>query len=187
MTTPGHPVTVTGLITDPTGKLLILRPAGGHSPWWYLPGGPLTYRQSPPEALHALIRHQLTVALAIGPLHLTGYQQALYDTTVDPPREVAPAEVVLLFDCGVHDQEALSEAGLWPGKSVAMYRWATPGEAAQTLEPEEWRRTHWALRHPRSGVYLHPHTEPDKTGGAEADGAHDAPGRHRASGGSQEG
>jgi ADP-ribose pyrophosphatase YjhB (NUDIX family) len=173
MTELGHPVTVTGLILDAAGRMLVLRPATVDHAWWFLPGSPLPFNHDPIEGLRTALREQLNVRLAIGPLHLTAYRQ--------PADEHDVGEFVLLFDCGTHESEALAAAGMWPGRTVQIYRWASPAEAAIDLEPHEWQRVQRALQHPRSGAFLeqlyyHAHHEP---GGA--DDADDVSGRPYAS------
>jgi 8-oxo-dGTP diphosphatase len=173
MTSPGHPVTTTGLITDRSGRVLILRPAHALHEWWFLPGALVPDQQEPAGALRAALWHQLRLNRRVGRLHLLAYK---------PCRaERDPVELVLLFDCGTGvDTDALQQAGLFPGHSVAMWRWATPTDAGQLLEPDEAQRVEHALRHPGSGNYLiQPHYH---EGGA--DDADDAAGRRFASVGS---
>lgn len=179
MTGPGHPVTVTGLITDYGGRLLVLRPARADHPWWFLPGAPLPFGKEPVTYLRVALAAQLNLKLEVGALHLTAYRWSAHQRDI--------GEFVLLFDLGTHNSEALTAAGLWPGRTVQLYRWATAAEAAIHLEPAEWQRVAHALRHPRSGAFLE---QPRPDAPLEPGDAHDADvvsGRVGASTGPQQG
>jgi ADP-ribose pyrophosphatase YjhB (NUDIX family) len=181
MTTPGHPVTVTGLITDLDGRALIIHPAVGQpevAQVWWLPGGELDYGASPAQYLRHVVYQQLNIQIPVRDLHLTAYRHA------HSPGE--QPELVLLFDCGRHDATVIEDQ-LWPRDGVAAWRWATHADATRLLHPDEARRLTWALTHPRQARYLeqpqhHQHTD---TGGAHD--ADDVVGRSEASDGPRPG
>ncbi len=171
----GHAVTVTGLITDHTGRLLMLRPTGTAHPWWFLPGCHLPDGWAPVHGLGTALYYQLHVRLPIGPLHVAAY--------CHPASPNDPGEFVLLFDLGTYDPETLiAQQDMRPGDNISLYRWVDPVEAAVSLEPYEWERVAWALGHPRAGRFFdqQPHADSRVPGGAHD--ANDAAGRPTSAG-----
>jgi 8-oxo-dGTP pyrophosphatase MutT (NUDIX family) len=78
------------LITDPTGRVLLVKP--NYRPHWTLPGGMIEATETPSEALARELDEELALQITIGPLLLVDWA---------PPAGDRPRPIIyFLFDAG---------------------------------------------------------------------------------------
>ncbi|TDV56594.1 NUDIX domain-containing protein [Actinophytocola oryzae] len=117
---PARVATARGLIRDPDGRWLIVRPVGKRH--WQLPGGRLERGEPPTAACRRELREELGVDLEPGrPLAVTWR-----------PARRRSARFAFVFDMGTHDAlEIRLQAA-----ELSEWRWATPEEALPLLKPD---------------------------------------------------
>jgi 8-oxo-dGTP diphosphatase len=134
---PARAATARGLIRDPAGRWLIVRPVGrGH---WQLPGGRLDRGEPPAAACRRELREELGVDLAPGPLHAVTWR---------PSR--GSGRFGFIFDMGIHEDLTVR----LQATELAEWRWAVPGEALPLLKPDVAGALTTAAEGRATAVYL---------------------------------
>lgn len=113
------------LITDPSGKVLIVQPA--HKDGWILPGGYVEVGESPSGACRREIAAELGVEVD-GPNKLLSIDY----------RGHSGEYVMFIFDGGVFTDDMITRISLPP--TLLEYRFVTPEEAVSLLRPNSARR-----------------------------------------------
>jgi 8-oxo-dGTP diphosphatase len=132
---PARLATARGLIRDPAGRWLIVRPVGGRH--WQLPGGRIDRGEAPTEACRRELREELGVDLEPGDLCAVTWR---------PSRR--SARFGFVFDMGSHESlEIRLQAA-----ELSAWRWATPAEALPLLKPDV--ATALTTTAPATAVYL---------------------------------
>lgn len=112
---PVRAATARGLISDPAGRWLIVRPVGRRH--WQLPGGRLDPGEPPTTACRRELREELGVDLAPGPLCAVTWRRR---------------RVSFIFDMGIHESLSIR----LQARELSDWRWATPEEALPLLKPD---------------------------------------------------
>ncbi|MET0233497.1 MAG: NUDIX hydrolase [Kibdelosporangium sp.] len=133
---PARMATARGLISDPSGRWLIVRPVGRRH--WQIPGGRIDHGESPGTACRRELREELGVDLEPGPLRAVTWR----------PARRGPARFGFIFDMGQH--EALSIR--LQASELTAWRWATPEEALPLLKPDVAEAL--TTKNPATAVYL---------------------------------
>jgi len=116
------------IITDETGRWLLVLPAG-RPPWWFIPGGTQEDDQSPRQTVRREVREELGVWL-----RLANPEPVLVSWTW-PRRGKRRGRYSFLFDLGVHDAAALDARIVLQAGEIAEYRWVPPPLALSMLHP----------------------------------------------------
>jgi 8-oxo-dGTP diphosphatase len=124
--TPGHPATARGLITDTSGRWLIVRPIRDQH--WHLPGGRIEQNEPPSAACRRELREELGIDLIPGPLFVLGWNP--------PRRQAARARFTFVFHMGSHHPRSLAAAIRLDRAELAEWCWSTPHDARAMLHPD---------------------------------------------------
>jgi 8-oxo-dGTP pyrophosphatase MutT (NUDIX family) len=116
---PVRAATARGLISDPSGRWLIVRPVGRRH--WQLPGGRIEPGEPPTTACRRELREELGVDLEPGRLHAVTWR---------PSRR--SARLLFVFDMGSHESLPIR----LQISELAEWRWSTPEEALPLLKPD---------------------------------------------------
>lgn len=135
---PVRAATARGLISDPSGRWLIVRSVGGRR--WQLPGGRIEHGELPTAACRRELREELGVDLQPGPLYALTWQ----------PARRRPAKLVFIFDMGSHESLPVR----LQATELIAWRWATPTEALPLLKPDVAAALTAAATGPTTAVYL---------------------------------
>ncbi|GAA3724434.1 NUDIX hydrolase [Plantactinospora mayteni] len=123
---PAHPATARGLISDPAGRWLIVRPTGRE--WWHLPGGLIEQDESPAEACQREVREEIGLDLLPGRLLVVGW---------NPPRRPGSrARFTFVFSMGRHNPEAVAARIRLQPTEVDAWQFARPDDARSLLHPD---------------------------------------------------
>lgn len=118
-------IVVAGLITDQTGRVLIVKPS--HKEGWIFPGGYVEVGESPSSAFRREISAELGTELQATPRLLS----------IDY-RGSADEYVMFIFDGGVFTEETIAKIQLSPG--LLEFRFVPPEEAVSLLRTNSSRR-----------------------------------------------
>jgi len=136
-------VAVGALITDPGGRVLMVRPH--HNPHWTFVGGMVDIGEAPHQGCAREIREEIGLDLAVGPLLVADFA---------PPSKQRPLPIAYyVFDCGVVDASASLTI---QAEEIAEWEFLPADEAANRLAPNVTRRLPAALAARADGgsVYL---------------------------------
>lgn len=140
--TPAIPASAGGLIFDPAGRLLILKPT--YKSGWTIPGGVMEADgETPWEACQREVREECGIDVSHGQLVCMDFRR---------PRPGKPGGIRFLFDCGVIGDERLSAIVLQP-EEISEHRLAALPEALALLR-QPIRRRVAAATSARDLVYL---------------------------------
>lgn len=117
---PARAATARGLITDPSGRWLIVQPVGRRH--WQIPGGRLERGEAPTAACRRELREELGVDLEPGPLRAVTWR----------PSRRGSARFGFIFDMGCHGSLPIR----LQATELAAWRWAAPREALPLLKPD---------------------------------------------------
>jgi 8-oxo-dGTP diphosphatase len=135
---PAHAATARGLISDPSGRWLIVRPVGRRH--WQLPGGRIDRGEPPTTACRRELREELGVDLEPGPLCAVTWR----------PARRGSARFGFIFDMGSHESLRIH----LQATELSSWRWATPDEALPLLKPDVATALTAAATGPTTAVYL---------------------------------
>lgn len=135
---PAHAATARGLISDPSGRWLIVQPVGRRH--WQLPGGRIERGEPPTTACRRELLEELGVDLVPGPL---------YAVTWRPARR-GSARFGFIFDMGCHESLPIR----LQATELSTWRWATPEEALPLLKPDVTAALTTAATGPTTAIYL---------------------------------
>ncbi|ONI91013.1 hypothetical protein ALI144C_01985 [Actinosynnema sp. ALI-1.44] len=117
---PARMATARGLITDPSGRWLIVRPIGRRH--WQLPGGRIEHGESPSTACRRELHEELGVDLEPGPLRAVTWR----------PARRRSARFGFIFDMGQHEELSIR----LQATELTAWRWAAPEDALPLLKPD---------------------------------------------------
>jgi 8-oxo-dGTP diphosphatase len=135
---PARAATARGLISDPSGRWLIVRPVGRRH--WQIPGGRIDRGESPTAACRRELREELGVDLEPGPLYAVTWRRA----------RGGSARFGFVFDMGSHESLQIR----LQASELAEWRWADPQEALPLLKPDVATTLTTAAGSPKSPIYL---------------------------------
>lgn len=136
-------VAVGALITDPDGRVLMVRPH--HNPHWTFVGGMVDIGEAPHEGCAREIREEIGLDLAVGASLVTDWA---------PPTTRRPLPITyLVFDCGTVES---SVDLVIQAEEIAEWAFLSPEEAANRLAPNVSARLPAALAARADGrsIYL---------------------------------
>jgi 8-oxo-dGTP diphosphatase len=116
--------TVHGLIVDPQGRWLLVRPLG-EWPFWHVPGGPIARTEPPSGACRRVLHAQLGIDFTPARLHVLAW---------DSPQE-RHASLTFVFHMGVYDPAQLSAAIRLHPAVLDEWRFMPPSVALSLLHP----------------------------------------------------
>lgn len=126
---------VHGLIVDPQGRLLLVRPLG-EWPFWHVPGGPIARTEPPSAACRRVLRAQLGIDFTPARLHVLGWNP--------PQRPDGHASLTFVFHMGVYDPARLDAAIRLHPDVLDEWQLMPPPVALSMLEPRMAERLHEA-------------------------------------------
>ncbi|HMO78135.1 MAG TPA: NUDIX hydrolase [Candidatus Paceibacterota bacterium] len=134
-------VVVTALITDESGRVLIVKP--DHKEGWIFPGGYVEVGESPSEAFRREMLAEIGVKIP-APNRLLSIDY----------RGSSEEYIMFIFDGGVFTQEMIGKIKLPPG--LLEYQFAAPEEAMKLLRSKSAKRLMPTLeaRHKTGIAYL---------------------------------
>ncbi|MEV0262924.1 NUDIX hydrolase [Streptomyces sp. NPDC050617] len=143
---PGHPVTATVLITNPSDDLLIVHPDKGDAAPWHLPGGVVEQNESPLDAVRREVWEELGLDLDVTEHDLFAIEwlQATHPGRHD--------RIAILFAGPVLTESDTDRITLQHDELDA-WRWAGRAEAKAMLHPAIAARIVGPLQTPGSPVY----------------------------------
>jgi 8-oxo-dGTP pyrophosphatase MutT (NUDIX family) len=132
------------IIVDDQGQVLLVRPT--YRPGWDLPGGVVEADESPRAALRREIAEELGVDRAPGRLLAIDWV---------PPTPRRTEGLIVVFDGGRLTSEEAADIRL-PPDELAEWRFMSPGQLSQVMEPLLARRAEACLANRASNacVYL---------------------------------
>jgi 8-oxo-dGTP diphosphatase len=136
-------VSAGALITDPAGRVLLVKP--NYRPYWQFPGGVVEPSEAPHEGCAREVREEVGLALDVGRLLVVDW----IPVHGDRPR---PA-LYFVFDCGVLDQDPRIDL---QHEELDGYDFLPPEHAVAMLNPPVASRLPAALSAREQGntVYL---------------------------------
>ncbi len=150
---PRVPVSVSALITDSAGRLLVLKPT--YKSGWTVPGGQMEADgETPWQACRREVHEECALAIGRGRLACVDFLR---------PRPGRAGGLRLLFDCGRLSDEQAAAISV-PPEEVAEFRFVGSAEADALLRPAVRRRVQ-AVRPPPTVVYLEEGRPVDSVGG----------------------
>lgn len=139
---PRVPVSVSALVTDSAGRLLVLKPT--YKSGWTLPGGQMEADgETPWEACRREVREECAVVVDRGRLVCVDFLR---------PRPGHGGGLRLLFDCGRLTEAEAAAIAVPPGE-ISAFRFVHDDEAEELLRPAVRRRVR-AVRGSPTVVYL---------------------------------
>lgn len=123
-------VVVIALITDESGKVLIVKPE--HKEGWIFPGGYVEIGESPSDAC----RREITAELGV---EITALRRLLSVDYCGNSKEY----IMFIFDGGVFTPQSIHSIKLPP--NLLEYKFVTPEEATHLLRPKSAKRLVYAL------------------------------------------
>ena len=132
-TLPTVYVATGALLTDPDGRVLLVKP--NYRPTWSFPGGVLEHAEPPHEGCAREVREEIGLTIEPGPLLVTAWAGPVGDR----PRSA----MYLLFDGGVVPADvpiALQK------EELDAYAFVPPDEAPERMDPLVTDRLRAALR-----------------------------------------
>ncbi len=142
---PGHPVTASVLITDPSDNLLLVHPANGKDAW-QLPGGIVEQCESPLDAVRREGREELGLDLDIRDFDLFAVEW------LQATRPGRRDRLAFLF-AGPVLEPADTDRITLQRDELDSWRWATRAEAKELLHPAIAVRIVGPLQTPGGAVY----------------------------------
>lgn len=141
---PGHPATASVLLTDPSGRLLVVQAPGPGT--WHLPGGLVEQGESPRDAARREVREELGLDLDLRDARLLAVEW-LQATRADRRDRLA-----FLFTGPRLDRADTIRITPHP-EEIAAWRWMTPADARPLLHPSVASRLGGALTATGGAVY----------------------------------
>jgi 8-oxo-dGTP pyrophosphatase MutT (NUDIX family) len=135
---PSVLVAAGGLITDPSGGVLLVKP--NYREHWGFPGGVAEEREPPHEACAREISEEVGLSVTPGQPLVVGWTPPIGD-------RLRPM-LYLLFDCGTVDEDTTIRLQV---EELDDYAFLPPDEATAMLEPMVSRRLPAALRARETG------------------------------------
>ncbi|MEU9101990.1 NUDIX hydrolase [Streptomyces sp. NPDC048361] len=142
---PGHPVTASVLITNPSDELLIVHPAKPDAPW-QLPGGLVEQDESPLEAAHREVVEELGLFIDLLECDLFAVEW-LQATRIGRYDRIAILFAGPVLQSGDTNDIALQR------DELDAWRWATHTEAKMLLHPAIAARIKGPLQTPNRPIY----------------------------------
>lgn len=115
-------VSTGALLTDPDGRVLLVKP--NYRPYWSFPGGVLEHGEAPHDGCAREVREEVGLKIDVGSLLVTAW--------VPPAGERPRSVLYLMFDGGVLPADVRIEL---QEDELDAYAFVPPDEAAHRLDP----------------------------------------------------
>lgn len=137
---------VAAFFRDGEGRVLVVNPV--YKPVWDLPGGAVEADESPHAACRREVAEELGLDRPPGRVLAVDWVPR---RTIGPPQVPMPDGIIIVYDGGVLDVEAIKEIVLADGE-LAGFEFVTPAEAVARVAPLLARRITACLEACESGA-----------------------------------